>query len=66
MNQPSIDRLLGRVDSRYTAVVAAAKRARQLSEGAEPLADVQTNKPVTVALYELGSGTVRYERIRKS
>lgn len=66
MNQPSIEELLGRMDSRYTAVVGAAKRARQLSEGAEPLVDVQTNKAVTVALYELGTGAVRYERIRKN
>ncbi|HHV44640.1 MAG TPA: DNA-directed RNA polymerase subunit omega [Firmicutes bacterium] len=66
MNQPPIDQLLSRVDSRYTAVVAAAKRARQLSEGAEPIETIESNKPVTIALYELGSGAIRYERIRKN
>ena len=59
MNQPPIDQLLSRVDSRYTAVVAAA-------EGAEPIETIESNKPVTIALYELGSGAIRYERIRKN
>ena len=40
--------------SRYTIIIAAAKRARQLVDGAEPLIDeVKVNKPVSIAVNEL-------------
>ncbi len=35
MLYPSIDRLLDKVDSKYSLVVAAAKRARLLRDGAK-------------------------------
>ena len=53
MNQPPIDRLLSRVDSRYTAVVAA-QAGPAVVRGAEPIETIESNKPVTIALYELG------------
>lgn len=64
MNQPSLDVLRDRVDSRYTLVVCVAKRARQLLDGAEPLVEVASSKPVTVAMQELSEGKVLYERTR--
>lgn len=64
MNQPSLDVLRDRVDSRYTLVVAVAKRARQLLEGARPLVECDSAKPVTVALQELAAGKINYERTR--
>ena len=36
---PSIDDLLKRVDSKYTLVSMVAKRARELTEGAEALVE---------------------------
>ncbi len=42
--------LLDKVDSRYTLVVAAAKRARQLAEGAHHLHKFKSEKPVTLAI----------------
>jgi len=62
MNQPSIDLLREKVDSRYALVVAAAKRARQLLEGAPRLVDVPSDKPVTVALWEIGEDKLEIER----
>jgi len=64
MNQPSIDLLREKVDSRYTLVVAAAKRARQLLEGAPRLADVSSDKPVTIALWEIGEDKLEFERTK--
>ncbi|MFS8628147.1 MAG: DNA-directed RNA polymerase subunit omega [Limnochordales bacterium] len=64
MNQPPIDVLRERLDSRYALVVAAAKRARQLLDGAQPLTNVDSDKPVTIALRELGEGKLEIERTK--
>jgi DNA-directed RNA polymerase subunit omega len=64
MIYPSIDRLITRVDSKYTLVIAAAKRARQLNEVNEPLIDTKLTKSVSVALEEIAQGRVVYERTR--
>lgn len=58
MRQPPLEELLKRVDNRYTLVVAAAKRARQILEGAEPLVNIDSNKPVSIALAEVAQGKV--------
>lgn len=43
--------------SRYSIVIAASKRARQLVDHAEPLVDVsKDNKPVSIAVNELYEG----------
>ena len=41
---PPMGNLLKKVDSRYTLVVLAAKRARQLLDGAEAKVSVRTTK----------------------
>ncbi|NLN16703.1 MAG: DNA-directed RNA polymerase subunit omega [Firmicutes bacterium] len=64
MNQPPLELLLEKTDSRYTLVVACAKRARQLLEGAGSLVEVDSDKPVTVALNEIGQDKIRYERTK--
>ncbi|MFY9257796.1 MAG: DNA-directed RNA polymerase subunit omega [Dethiobacteria bacterium] len=61
MIYPSIDELLQRVDSKYTLVIAAAKRGRQLRDGATPTIDCDSRKEVTVALHELNEGKVEIE-----
>lgn len=64
MQQPPIEMLREKVDSRYSLVVCAAKRARQILEGAGRLVEVESNKPVTIALQELGADKLSYERTR--
>ncbi|MBA1393074.1 DNA-directed RNA polymerase subunit omega [Lactobacillus sp. XV13L] len=56
---PSIDKLLDRVDSRYSLSVLAAKRAHELEAG-EPdaLKEYQSLKPVGKALEEIEAGKV--------
>lgn len=41
------------IDSRYRLVIAAAKRARQLMEGAPPKTEVHYQKETTTALQEI-------------
>ena len=48
------------IASRYTIVIAAAKRARQLVDHAEPLVDkIKVDKPVSIAVHELYEGKVK-------
>jgi DNA-directed RNA polymerase subunit omega len=64
MIYPSIDELLKRVDSKYTLVIAAAKRGRQLRNGSKKTIDQIYSKDVTTALHEIELGNIEYERIR--
>ncbi|MFY9174192.1 MAG: DNA-directed RNA polymerase subunit omega [Peptococcia bacterium] len=67
MHQPSIDNLMDKMDSKYALSVAAAKRARQITDGAELLLDEETqakgvgNKAVSIALTEIGEGKIEIE-----
>jgi DNA-directed RNA polymerase subunit omega len=62
---PSIDTLINKVDSKYTLVIAAAKRARMLNEGARRMVDSHSMKDVSIALEEINLGKVGYERLKK-
>lgn len=53
-----IEELVERIGSRYALVVAAAKRARQLKDGAPPLVNVPTRNVLTIALYEIAAGLI--------
>ena len=45
--------------SRYTIVIAAAKRARQLTEENKPLCEVDVDKPVSIAVKELYESKIK-------
>lgn len=62
MVRPSIDDLLRKVDSKYTLVVASARRGRELMTGRPALVVSESGKPVTVALEELHAGKLLYNR----
>lgn len=48
------------IDSRYSLVIASARRARQLVNGQEPLTDnADIDKPLSVAVQELYENKVR-------
>ncbi len=61
MIHPSIDQLLDQVNSKYTLVIAAAKRGRQLRDGARPAIESSSRKEVTVALQEISEGKIEIE-----
>ncbi len=62
VNKPGIGELSEKVDSRYTLVVEASKRARELIAGAEPLVDGKDRKPVSIAVDEINRGLLTYHR----
>lgn len=53
------EKLDNRVTSRYTVVLAAAKRARQLTDGANPLTYAPTDRAVSTAVKEMSEGKLR-------
>ncbi|GKS80909.1 DNA-directed RNA polymerase subunit omega [Ligilactobacillus pabuli] len=57
---PSVDKLLEQVDSRYSLVMLAAKRAHELDEGAMPLlSEYTSDKNVGRALEEVEAGDLK-------
>ncbi len=73
MIHPRVDKLLKNVDSRYSLVIVAAKRARQindyhhqLGEGTfgdvlPPLVESRSKNYLTMALEEISEGKITYE-----
>ncbi|WP_209860426.1 DNA-directed RNA polymerase subunit omega [Paenibacillus shirakamiensis] len=63
MLYPSIDKMLEKVDSKYSLVVAASRRARQLREGGTTdMRQPKSHKQVGVALEEIYTDLVRIKR----
>lgn len=63
MLYPSIDKMLEKVDSKYSLVVAASRRARQLREGEKSeLKGPRSHKQVGVALEEIYGDFVKIKR----
>lgn len=50
------------VDNRFALVVLGVKRARQLAAGARPLVEVTKNKGPVVALREIATGKIKFDR----
>ncbi len=62
MLNPSFIELAEKGDSRYTLVILTSKRARQIIEGAVPLVNTSSKKPVSIALEEVIEGKITYTR----
>ena len=62
MVEPTIDQLLTKADSKYSLVCVAAKRAREIVDGAVPMNSGDAKKPVTQALQEIGEDKISYEQ----
>ncbi|NLD34404.1 MAG: DNA-directed RNA polymerase subunit omega [Clostridiales bacterium] len=63
INKPGIEKLREKTDSSYTLVVMAARRARQLMDGAQPLVEQHDEeKPLASAIEEINRGLVAYHR----
>lgn len=61
MVNPSTDALLKKTKSRYTLVVLASKRARQLLAGEPCHLDRKSNKFVTNAMQEIVENKITYK-----
>ncbi|MGL4774412.1 MAG: DNA-directed RNA polymerase subunit omega [Clostridium sp.] len=65
MINPSIVELLEKVEDKYSLVIVTSKRARQIINGSEALVDIDSEKPLTIAINEVNDGEVVYERIKE-
>ncbi len=61
MARITVEDCLKNVDNQFDLVMTAAKRARQLANGAEPLVDLENDKPTVVALREIAAGLINDE-----
>jgi len=53
MARVTVEDCLEHVDTNYELVLKAAKRARDIAEGAQPLVEEDNDKPVVIALREI-------------
>ena len=60
--EPNVLELLKHADSRYTLVVQASKRGRQIVGGSAPQIDNAGMKPLKTAVEEINRGMIAYER----
>lgn len=58
MIKPSVRELMDKTDCRYSLVCAVAKRAREIVDGSERKMVVNSNKPVTIAVWEIDDAKV--------
>ena len=58
MIYPPIAELVKKTGSRYSLVIETARRARQLAQGAEPLAKADNDKEISVAINEIYEGKI--------
>ena len=60
MLYPSINHIRTKVDSRYTLVILAAKRSRDITEGMPKLTEKEVEKPVSIAANEIAEDLITY------
>ena len=62
MLYPSINEIRKKADRRYTIVILAAKRARDIIDGKPILTEAETEKPVSIAANEIAEDLITYRR----
>ncbi len=62
MARVTVEDCLPLVDNRFALVLLATKRTRQISAGARSVVEKTRNKPPVLALREIATGKVRFDR----
>jgi DNA-directed RNA polymerase subunit omega len=62
MARITVEDCVEHVDNRFALVLLAVKRARHLAAGARPLLETSRNKTTVVALREIATGKVKFDR----
>jgi DNA-directed RNA polymerase subunit omega len=66
MARITVEDCLDNIDNRFDLILAASKRARQLTmEGAEPLVERENDKSTVLALREIAEGYVNMNVMRE-
>ncbi|MDJ0656926.1 MAG: DNA-directed RNA polymerase subunit omega [Xanthomonadales bacterium] len=58
MARITVEDCLERVDNRFELVLMATRRARQITNGADPMVEWENDKPTVVALREIAEGEI--------
>ena len=58
MARITVEDCLDHIDNIFEMVLVAAKRARRIAHGAEPMLDTENDKPTVIALREIAEGHV--------
>jgi DNA-directed RNA polymerase subunit omega len=58
MARITVEDCLEHVDNRFDLVLLAARRARQIAQGAEPLVPAENDKPTVIALREIAENLI--------
>ncbi len=68
MIYPSINEIMKAkgIDSKYTLVVATAKRAREINRSKVYFTECKSDKPVTIALHEINENKINFKNVSKS
>lgn len=61
MARITVEDCLENVENLFELVTVAAKRARRIANGAEPLVERENDKPTVIALREIAEGLVTRE-----
>ena len=66
MARITVDDCLKQIPNRFDMSLAATYRARQISNGAQPMVEVNRDKPTVIALRELAEGKYGVEILNKA
>ena len=58
MARITVEDCVQNINSVFEMILVASKRARRLENGAEPLIDLENDKPTVVALREIAAGLI--------
>ena len=58
MARITVEDCLQNIENIFEMVLVAAKRARRVAHGAEPLVEVENDKPTVIALREIAEGHI--------
>ncbi len=61
MARITVEDCLEHVENRFDLVLLAARRARQISQGADPLVPAENDKPTVIALREIAENLINTE-----
>jgi DNA-directed RNA polymerase subunit omega len=58
MARITVEDCLDNIDNIFEMVLVAAKRARRVAHGADPMVELENDKPTVIALREIAEGLV--------
>ena len=58
MARITVEDCLENIDNIFEMVLVAAKRARRIAHGADPMVELENDKPTVIALREIAEGLV--------